>query len=127
MFLVSQPLLKLMNSLRISKSPIDPPPFLTNLQNFMVANVNPEFRFNEQQDAAEILQVLLNEFTVHSVTSHNLITFTVGKRITCNQCMTECLSEEPGNILQLPASNSIQSSLNGLLHSEYVFKKSDSR
>ena len=50
--------LKLMNSLRISKLPIDPSPFLTNLQNFMIANANPEFRFNEQQDAAEILQVL---------------------------------------------------------------------
>ena len=67
----------------------------------MIANVNPEFRFNEQQDAAEILQVLLNEFTVHSVTSHNLITFRVGKRITCNQCMTEYLSEECGNILKV--------------------------
>ena len=34
--------------------------------------------------------------------------------------MTEYLSEEPGNILKLPASNSIQSSLNGLLQSEQL-------
>ena len=66
----------------------------------MVTNANSEFRFNEQQNAAEILQVLLNEFTVHSVTSHNLIIFRVGKRITCNQCVTEYLSEDLGNILK---------------------------
>ena len=45
----------------------------------MIAIANHEFRFNEQQDAAEILQVLLNEFTVHSVTSHNLITLKLVK------------------------------------------------
>ena len=60
----------------------------------MVDNVNTEFRFNQQQDAAEILQVLLNEFTVHSLSSHNLVTFRLSKRITCDSCLTEPLTEE---------------------------------
>ena len=67
----------------------------------MVDNVNAEFRFNQLQDAAEILQVLVNEFTVHSLSSHNLVTFRLSKRITCDNCVTESLIEEPGNILQL--------------------------
>ena len=77
----------------------------------MVDNVNAEFRFNQQQDAAEILQVLLNEFTVNSLLSHNLVTFRICKTITCDQCLTESETEEPGNILQLPISGILFSRL----------------
>ena len=86
----------------------------------MVTSDKPYFRYNEQQDAAEVLQVLLDEFTVHSLLSHNLVSFQLSKRTTCNNCHSDYLTEEPGNILQLNASSTIQSSLHKFLESEQL-------
>ena len=58
---ISRSLLTTLSRLQSVKSPLDPSPFLTTLENAIVKSGNKEFKVNMQQDAPEILGVIVRK------------------------------------------------------------------
>ena len=110
--------LRIMSMLRSSRTAVDPSQFLRHLRITLIKSGKNEFNIFQQQDAAEILTHILNEFYVELPQIQQFLFSKMRNETTCNFCHESTLNEDSVGILQLPVSNSIQSSLNKALQSE---------
>ena len=97
-------------SLQQRRFTLDPSYFLKCLKQITKAG-NPAFNLFSQQDAAEILSYILEELYGESIHASESIRIRVRQIISCTMCQ-QYPSTEDSSILQLPVSESIQSSLN---------------
>ena len=88
------------------------------LQDLSVSYV--PFNFNSQQDPAEVLQFVINELKGTSVAASDLISNTIRINISCNQCFCFSAKEEKLDILTIPLSPNINSSLSKFLKPEIL-------
>ena len=61
------------------------------------------------------MQVILDEFRIHSQIADDLISVHIKSTITCNTCFCSSAKEEKENILSVPASASISEAMNNYL------------
>ena len=111
-----------MSILNRASSPIDPSNFLRAQQHKMSSR-DPDFRFNTQQDVAEILHFVLDEFIGTSILAEDLITSTLQTTTSCDVCHCSSVKEDKFNMLSLPLTKHISSSLNLFLQSEQLSDK----
>ena len=109
---------RIMSLLRSSKSPLDLSPFLRFLQGVVTKSGKSNFSLFQQQDAAEILSSIFEEFCVESLHVQHMLRFKLRCKITCNTCFNDSSNEESSPRLQLAVSNSIQTALNSSLEAE---------
>ena len=104
--------IRIMSLLRSSKSHLDPSHFLRFLQGIVTKSGKPNFSLFQQQDAAEILSCIFEEFYVESLHVQHMLRFKLRYEITCNTCFNDSSNEESSSLFQLAMSNSIQTALN---------------
>ena len=100
--------------------PVDPSNFLWALSRKISESRDVPFNFNSQQDAAEVLQFVIDELKGTSVAASDLISNTIRINISCNQCFCFSAKEEKLDILTIPLSPNINSSLSKFLKSEIL-------
>ena len=99
-------------------SPIDPSNFLRAFQTNISEKRGTPFNINTQQDVPEIFQFLLDELKVFSPIAEGMISSSVLRTTTCDNCFCSSSQEEKQDIVTLPLGNSITSSLELFLKSE---------
>ena len=99
-------------------SPIDPSNFLRAFQTNITEKRGAPFNINTQQDVPEIFQFLLDELKVFSPIAEGMISSSVLRTTTCNNCFCSSSQEEKQDIVTLPLGNSINASLELFLKSE---------
>ena len=104
-----------------STKPVDPSNFLWALKRKLsiIRGVPSDFN-TQQQDVAEILQVVLDEVKGISLAASHLICNTQKITVSCNTCFCSTLSEENLDIMTLPESTDIQTSMNQFLKPEIL-------
>ena len=103
-----------------SNNPVDPSNFLWALSRKISESHHVPFNFNSQQDAAEVLQFVIDELKGTSVAASDLISNTIRIKISCNQCFCFSAKEEKLDILTIPLSPNINSSLSKFLKPEIL-------
>ena len=103
-----------------SNKPVDPSNFLWALSRKISESRHEPFNFNSQQDAAEVLQFVIDELKGTSVVASDLISNTIRINISCNQCFCFSAKEEKLDILTIPLSPNINSSLSKFLKPEIL-------
>ena len=86
------------------------------------------FNFNSQQDAAEVLQFVIDDLKGTSVAASDLtsnaasdlISNTIRINVSCNQCFCFSAKEEKLDILTIPLSPNINSSFSKCLKAEIL-------
>ena len=78
------------------------------------------FDFNTQQDVTKILQIVLDDLKDVSLAARHLIPNTQKITASCNTCFCSPVSEENLDILTLPVSADIQTSINQFLNPEIL-------
>ena len=101
-----------------SNKPVDSSNFLWALSRKISESRHAPFNFNSQQDAAPVLQFVIDELRGTSVAASDLISSTIRINISCNQCFCFSAIEEKLEILTVPLSPNINSSLSKFLKSE---------
>ena len=104
--------------LKKRSSPVDPSNFLRAFQQKIVEKLGTPFNINSQQDVPEIFQILLDELKGSSPIVDGIISSSVVRTTTCNNCFISSAQEDKHNIISLPLSNSISSSLTDFLKPE---------
>ena len=104
--------------MRSSKSPLDPTQYLRFLHGIVTKSGKPNFFLFQQQNAAEVLSCIFEEFCVEFLHVQHMLRFKLRYDITCNTCFNDRSNEESSSILQLAVSNSIQTALNSSLETE---------
>ena len=94
-----------------SNKPVDPSNFLWALSRKISESCHAPFNFNTQQDAAEVVQFVIDELKGTSVAACDLISNTIRINISCNQCFCFSAKGEKLEILTIPLSPNINSSL----------------
>ena len=90
-----------------SNKPVDPSNFLWALTRKISESRHAPFNFNSQQDAAEVLQLVIDELKGNSVAASELISNTIRINVSCNQCFCFSAKEEKLDILTIPLSPNI--------------------
>ena len=103
-----------------SNKPVDPSNFLWALSRKISESRHAPFNFNSQQDAAEVLQFVIDELKSTTVVASDLISNTIRINISCNQCFCFSAKEEKLDILTIPLSPNINSSLSKFLKPEIL-------
>ena len=103
-----------------STKPVDPSNFLWALKRKLSIIRGVPFDFNTQQDVAEILQVVLDEVKGISLAASHLICNTQKITVSCNTCFCSSVTEENLDIVTLPVSTDIQTSMNQFLKPEIL-------
>ena len=106
-----------MSLLSCASSHVDPSNFLRLLQQ-KISVTNASFNFNTQQDVSEILKVLLDEFKGLLTLAEEVFSTTLQSTISCDVCLCSSVKEDKYDILTLPTTKHISSSLDKLLQSE---------
>ena len=101
-----------------SNKPVDPSNFLWALSRKISESRHAQFNFNSQQDAAEVLQFVIDELKGTSVAASDLISNTIRINVSCNQCFCFSAKEEKLDILTIPLSPNINSSFSKFLKPE---------
>ena len=101
------------------ETPVDPSNFLWALSRKISESRHAPFNFNSQQDAAEVLQFVIDELKGTSVVASDLIS-NIRINISCNQCFCFSAKEEKLDILTIPLSPNINSSLSKFLKPEIL-------
>ena len=78
------------------------------------------FNFNSQQDTAEVLQFVIDGLKGTSAAASDLISNTIRINISCNQCFCFSAKKEKLDILTIPWSPNINSSLSNFLKPEIL-------
>ena len=102
-----------------STKPVDPSNFLWALKR-KLSIIRVPLAFNTQQDVAEILQVVLDEVKGISLAASHFICNTQKITVSCNSCFYHSVSEENLDIVTLPVSTDIQTSMNQFLKPEIL-------
>ena len=92
-----------------SNKPVNPSKFLWALTRKISKSCYVPFNFNSQQDAAEVLQFVIDELKGTSVASSDLFSHTIRINVSCNQCLCFCAKDEKLDILTIPLSPNIGS------------------
>ena len=92
-----------------SNKPVDPSNFLWALTRKISESRHAPFNFNSQQDAAEVLQFVIDELKGTSVAASDLISNTIRINVSCNQCFCFSVKEEKLDILTIPQSPNMNS------------------
>ena len=100
-----------MSLLQTAKVALDPSYFLKYLKQIISKTGNPTFDLFSQYHAAKILSYILGELYGESIHASESTRIRVRQIISCTMCQ-QYPSTEDSSILQLPVSESIQSSLN---------------
>ena len=103
-----------------STKPVDPSNFLWTLRRKLSIIKGVPFNFNTQQDVTEIMQVVLNELKGISIAASHLICNTHKITVSCNTGICSSVSEENLDIVTLPISAGIQTSMNQFLKPEIL-------
>ena len=103
-----------------SNKPVDPSNFLWALPRKISGPCHAAFNFNAQQDAAEVLQYVTDELKGTSVAASDLISNTIRISISCNQWFCFSAREEKLDMLTIPFSPNINSSLSKFLKPEIL-------
>ena len=103
-----------------STKPVDPSNFLLALKCKLSIIRAVPFDFNTQQDVAEILKVVLDELKGISIAAIHLICNTEIIAVSCNTCFCSSLSEESLDIVTLPVSADVQTSMNQFVKQEIL-------
>ena len=103
-----------------SNKPVDPSNFLWALSHKISESCHVPFNFNSQQDAAEVLHIVIDELKGTSVAANDLISNTIRINISCNQCFCFSAKEEKLDILTIQLSPNINSSLSKFLKPEIL-------
>ena len=98
----------------------DPSNFLWALTCKISESRHAHFNFNSQQDAAEVLQFVIDELKGTSVAASDLISNTIRINVSCNQCFCFSAKEEKLDILTIPLSPNIGSSFSKFLKPEIL-------
>ena len=106
-----------MGAKKNSTKPVDPSNFLWVLKRKLSSIRRVPFDFSTQEDVAQILQVVLDELKGISLAASHLICNT--QKITVS-CFCSSVSEENLDIVTLPVSSDIQTSMNQFLRSEIL-------
>ena len=101
-------------------SQIDPSNFLLALQTVISKNRGNPFNINTQQDASEILQIIIDELKRTSPTADDIISSSYLNVTTCEQCLNFTQQETKEDIIQLPLAYSISASLENFLSPYYL-------
>ena len=101
-----------------SNEVVDPSNFLWALSRKTPGSRHAPFNFNSQEDAAVVLQFVIDKLKGTSVATSDLISNTIRINIPSNQCF--CFSEEKLDILTIPLSPNINSSLSKFLKPEIL-------
>ena len=109
---------RLMANMGCAKTCIDPSPFLFTLENFIRRSGRSSFVVNSQQDAAEVLEHVLNELMGDSVVAGSTTAIKNRISISCNSCFNSLQTEDICFVLQLTVCSDIQTSLNSIFISE---------
>ena len=88
------------------------------LENFIRRSGRSSFVVNSQQDAAEVLEHVLNELMGDSVVAGSTTTIKNRISISCNSCFNSLQTEDICFVLQLTVCSDIQTSLNSIFISE---------
>ena len=94
-----------------SNKPVDPSNLLWAHSRKISESRHASFNVHSQQDAAEVLQFVIDELKGTSVAASDLISNTIRINISCNQCFCFSAKEEKLDILTIPLSPNINSSL----------------
>ena len=100
--------------------PVDPSNFLWALKRKLHNLRGVPFDSYTQQYVVEILQVVLNELKGVSLAASQLISGTQKVTVSCNTCFCSSESDENLDILTLPVSADIQTSVNQFLKTEIL-------
>ena len=92
---------RLMANMGCAKTCIDPSPFLFTLENFIRRSGRSSFAVNSQQDAAEVLEHVLNELMGDSVVAGSTTAIKNRISISCNSCFNSLQTEDICFVLQL--------------------------
>ena len=103
--------LTLFKLLKTSKVPVDPSSFLVILKNVISKAKGTMFDIFTQQDAPEILEYILLEFSLNSVFISAMFEIAIITTVTCKVCYQEEKTEEVSSILRLDLSASIQKAI----------------
>ena len=82
-----------------SNKPVDPSNFLWALTRKISEFHHTPFNFNSQQDAGEVLQLVIDKLKGTSVAASDLISNTIRINVSCNQCFCFSAKEEKLDIL----------------------------
>ena len=88
--------------------------------NFSSESCHTPFNLKSQQDAAEVLQFVIDKLKGTSVAASDLISNTIRINVSCNQCFCFSAKEEKLDILTIPFSPNINSSLSKFLKPEIL-------
>ena len=94
-----------------STKPVDPSNFLWALKYKLSIIRGVPFGFNTRQGMAEILQVVLDELKGILVAGSHFICYAQKITVSCNTCFFSSVSEENLDIVTLPVSADIQTSI----------------
>ena len=103
-----------------SNKPVDPSNFLWALPRSISESCHVPFNFNYQQDAAEVLQFVIDELKGTSVAASDLISNTIRINISCNHCFCFSAKEDKLDILTIPLPPNINSFLSKFLKHEIL-------
>ena len=99
-------------------SPIDPSNFLRAFQKKITAKRGTPFNVNTQQDVPEILQILLDELKGSSPIAEGIISSSIVRSTTCDNCFSSSSTEDKHDIISVPLCDSLPSSLKMFLQPE---------
>jgi ubiquitin C-terminal hydrolase len=110
-----------MAQMQTNKSVIDPLKFLTGLQSSMRQQQNSgTFKWSKQQDAAEVLEHLLQEICCLSVQAKERVTLSIVTTVSCDTCSAESPSEENHTTISVQIDGDIQSSISKHMEPEFL-------
>ena len=110
--------LEIMYSIESTKKLIDPSRFLRALTTVIHNSGQQNFIIFSQQDAAEVLEYILNKFCSSSVLGKDKLALVVRWTITCDTCFQESSSQTSSLTWQVPADQTLQSALDKSFKSE---------
>ena len=104
-----------MRQMSTSSSSVDPSGFLKSLQVVIRAAGNTTYNFNSQQDAAEVLQHVMENMSKDSPIAASTVSTATETTTTCNTCLLSDVSESKTFCIKVPVQNSVQLALSKYL------------
>ena len=81
----------------------------------MSTSIDASFSFNTQQDAPEILRILLEELEGTSSLADEIVSTTIETTVVCDVCLCSSSKEEKIDIVTVPLKKHITNSLHHVL------------
>ena len=106
-----------------SNKPVDPSSFLWALTRKISASRQAPFYFNSPEDATKVLQFVIDKLKGTSVAASDFISNIIRINVSCNQCFSFSAKEETLDMLTIPLSPNINSSLFKFLKPETLESK----